>query len=174
MNAPPALSIVAAVALDGCIGRAGRLPWDLPEDLALFRRLTRGKAVVMGRRTWESLPRRPLTGRLNLVLARRGDFPGARRAGGLEEALALAGAAGAAEVWAIGGAGVYEAALPRAAAMHLTLVQARVPDGDAFFPAYDAADWLERAAGGIEADPAAGRPAALARVLVRRPRAADA
>jgi dihydrofolate reductase len=103
-----------AQAANGVIGREGRLPWHLPEDLRLFRETTLGATVVMGRRTWDSLPAavRPLPGRRNVVLTTRAGWaaPGAVVAGSLEAA--LAGAAG--DVWVIGGASVYAAALPLA------------------------------------------------------------
>lgn len=134
------LTLVAAVGEDGCIGRAGGLPWRLPEDLKRFRQLTQGKPVLMGRRTWESLPRRPLPGRRNLVLASKpGDFSGAECFPTLEAALQAV--TGAVEVMVIGGAAVYAAAMPLAHRMELTLVEGRTPDGDAFFPAWSTTDW---------------------------------
>jgi dihydrofolate reductase len=106
-----------AQAANGVIGRDGRLPWHLPEDLRLFRETTLGATVVMGRRTWESLPAsvRPLPGRRNVVLTSRPGWaaPGATAAGSLEAALTgLDSAAG--DAWVIGGASVYAAALPLA------------------------------------------------------------
>ena len=109
-----------AQAANGVIGRDGRLPWHLPEDLRLFRETTLGATVVMGRRTWDSLPAavRPLPGRRNVVLTGRPGWtaPGAAVAGSLEAA--LAGAAG--DVWVIGGASVYAAALPLAERLVVT------------------------------------------------------
>jgi len=108
------LGLVWAQARGGVIGADGRLPWHLPEDLARFKALTTGGTVVMGRATWESLPAtvRPLPGRRNVVLSRRRGFqaPGATVASSLEDA--LAGVTG--DVWVIGGASVYRAALPLA------------------------------------------------------------
>jgi dihydrofolate reductase len=133
------VTLVAAVAENGVIGRAGRLPWRLPADLRHFRRLTTGHTVVMGRRTQEEI-RRPLAGRRNIVLTRRPGFraEGFEVAGSLEAALALA--AGEPEVFVIGGGEVYCEALPRADRMVLTHVHAAV-EGDTRFPAFDPAGW---------------------------------
>ena len=122
-----------AQAANRVIGRDGRLPWHLPEDLRLFRETTLGTTVVMGRRTWESLPAavRPLPGRRNVVLSTRAGWeaPGAEVAGSL--AAALAGAGG--DVWVIGGASVYAAALPLAD--RLVVTQLAEPfDGDTLAP----------------------------------------
>lgn len=128
----PFLTLVAAVAEDGTIGLRGRLPWSLPLDQARFKDLTWGHVVLMGRRTWESLPKRPLPGRENVVLSRQAGYaaPGARTARSLEEALA---ASGAAPVFVIGGAEVFAETIGRADRLVLT----RVPGcygGDARFP----------------------------------------
>jgi len=116
--------------------------------MALFRELTVGKPVIMGRLTWESLPRRPLAGRCNIVLSRDGAFApaGAVVCETLAEAVEIgreqAADDGAAEVCVIGGAAVFEAALVRARRMYLTEVAAE-PDGDVFFPAFDESRWAE-------------------------------
>jgi dihydrofolate reductase len=116
--------------------------------MALFRELTMGKPVIMGRRTWESLPRRPLPGRCNIVLSRDGSFApaGAVVCDNLAEAVEIgreqAADDGAAEVCLIGGAAIFEAALLRARRIYLTEVEAK-PDGDAFFPTFDEARWTE-------------------------------
>jgi dihydrofolate reductase len=138
----PRIVLVAAVAANGVIGAGGRLPWRLPEDLKRFRQLTLGHAVVMGRRTWESLGR-PLAGRENFVVTRcRGySAPGARTVDSLDAALALC--AGHSQVFVIGGSELYAAALPRAHALELTEIQ-RDYDGDARFPAWDRASWREK------------------------------
>lgn len=108
------VGMVWAQAANGVIGDGGRLPWRLPEDLARFRALTMGSTVVMGRVTWDSLPAavRPLPGRRNVVLSRQPGWqrPGALVARSLTEA--LSGADGSADVWVIGGATVFEEALP--------------------------------------------------------------
>jgi dihydrofolate reductase len=133
---------------NGVIGRAGALPWRLKSDLAQFRELTMGKPVIMGRATWESLTRRPLPGRLNIVLSRNGAFEakGALICEDISQALQIgreqAAEDGAEEVCVIGGAAVFAAALPRARRVYLTEVDAS-PPGDVFFPAFDEADWRE-------------------------------
>ena len=127
------VAMVWAQAAGGVIGADGRLPWHLPEDLRHFRELTTGSTVVMGRRTWESLPERfrPLPGRVNVVLTTDPDWAaeGARRAGSVAEALATADG----DVWVIGGGQVYAAFLPHAQRVVVTEVDARV-DGDTWAP----------------------------------------
>jgi dihydrofolate reductase len=135
----PRLSIIVAAAENGVIGRAGGLPWRLPADLKRFRELTLGHHIIMGRRTYESIGRL-LPGRTMVVLSRRPQFaaPGALVARDLEEAVALARADG--EVFVIGGAEVYRAALPLAGRIYRTVVHA-APEGDTFFPELAAGDW---------------------------------
>ena len=132
------LQVVAAVARGGVIGRDGGLPWRLPDDLARFRDLTTGHAVVMGRRTWDSLPDRfrPLPDRRNVVLTRSPSWldDGAERAGSLEAALALLAAEE--RVFVIGGGAIFAEALPLADDLHLTEIDLDV-DGDAYFPDWD-------------------------------------
>ncbi len=144
----PVVALVAARARNGVIGREGGLPWRLRGDLALFKATTLGKPVVMGRRTWDSLPRRPLAGRANYVLSRDGAFEpqGAVVAEDFTDLLDMAreGAAeeGAGEVCVIGGAALYALALPRARRLYLTEVDAE-PDGDVRFPPFDETAWRE-------------------------------
>jgi dihydrofolate reductase len=138
------VSLLAAVARAGVIGRDGGIPWRIAEDVAHFKELTTGHAVVMGRRTWDSLPNRfrPLPGRRNIVVTRNPDWSaqGAERAGSLEDALrALAGTP---HVYVIGGAEVYEAALPLAGELVLTEIDLDV-EGDTFFPEWDRAAFEE-------------------------------
>jgi dihydrofolate reductase len=132
------VSIVAALAHGGVIGREGGIPWRLPEDVAHFKNLTTGHAVVMGRRTWDSLPDRfrPLPGRRNVVVTRNAewDAKGAERAGSLEEALTLLGEEE--HVFVIGGAEIYAAALPHAHELVLTEIDLEV-DGDTLFPEWN-------------------------------------
>lgn len=132
------VSLVAAVAENGVIGRGGGLPWHLPDDLRWFKQLTMGHAVVIGRRTYESLGR-PLPGRRWIVLSRDPLFhpAGVETAADLPAALATAGGG---EVFVAGGAAVYRAALPLAERLYLTVVHARV-EGDTRFPPLDFADW---------------------------------
>jgi len=137
-----------ARAANGVIGAGGALPWRLKSDLALFKTLTFGKPVIMGRRTWESLPRRPLPGRMNIVLTRDGSFQphGAVVTDDFSEAVQIAREQadddGQDEVCVIGGAEVFALALPKAKRMYLTEIEAS-PDGDVRFPAFDEADWTE-------------------------------
>ena len=122
----------------GAIGRGGSMPWHLPEDLVHFRRATTGAPVIMGRRTWESLPERfrPLPGRENLVVTRdRGfDAPGATVAHGLDEALAEVRDRGAERIWIMGGGQLYRAAMPLADELVVTRIELDVPDADTFAP----------------------------------------
>jgi dihydrofolate reductase len=138
------VALVAAVARGGVIGRDGTIPWRLPEDVAFFKELTTGHAVVMGRKTWESIPGRfrPLPGRRNVVVTRNASWSaeGAERAGSVEEALALVD--GAERVFVIGGAEVYAAALPYADELVLTEIDLDV-DGDTFFPEWNGDEFEE-------------------------------
>jgi dihydrofolate reductase len=138
------VTLVAAVARDGAIGRDNALLWHIPEDMARFKALTAGKPVVMGRRTWDSLPAkfRPLPGRRNLVVSRSlRELPGAEVFPSLDEALAAC--AGAAEVCVIGGSDIYALALPRADRLALTEVDVVCPDADRHFPAWPRDRFIE-------------------------------
>ncbi len=137
------ISLVVAMDESGLIGRNGQLPWRLPEDLRHFRRLTLGKTVLMGRKTWDSLGK-PLEGRRNWVLSRDRTFrpPGCEVFGTLDEALA---AHRDGELVVIGGAELYRQALPHAQTVHLTRVHARV-QGDTHFPAWNAGEFTQTAA----------------------------
>ncbi|HEY3076832.1 MAG TPA: dihydrofolate reductase [Burkholderiales bacterium] len=137
----PKIYLVAAVAANGVIGRNGRLPWHLPEDLKHFKRLTLGHPVIMGRRTWESLGR-PLPGRDNIVVTRTAGYeaPGAALASSLEAALALC--AGESVVFVIGGQQLFAESLPIAAGLVLTEIY-RDYEGDTWFPQYDRSSWRE-------------------------------
>jgi dihydrofolate reductase len=132
------VSVVAAIARDGVIGRDNAVPWRIPEDMERFRLLTTGHAVVMGRRTWESLPDRfrPLPGRRNVVVTRNPAWhaEGAERAGSLEAALRLL--EGAPRVFVIGGGELYERAVSLADELLLTEIDATV-EGDTMFPDFD-------------------------------------
>ena len=142
--ARPLLALIAACARGGVIGLENRLPWHLPEDMKFFRETTRGKPVIMGRKTWESLPDafRPLPGRLNIVVSRNPDFhaTGGTVVANLEAALAAAGDADIAFV--IGGAELYRLTLPLADRLLLTEID-RDYAGDAFFPDFDRCVWRE-------------------------------
>lgn len=141
------VSLIAAVADNGVIGRDNKLPWHLPGDLKYFKATTLGKPVIMGRKTWESLGR-PLPGRTNIVITRQSGYApaGAKVTASLDEALALAAQValidGVDECVVIGGAEIYAQALPRCDRLYLTEVRAQVA-GDAFFPAFDRRNWRE-------------------------------
>src|SRR5579862_9211360 len=141
MPSPTQIALVVAVADNGVIGRGGALPWRLPDDLKRFKQLTLGKAVLMGRRTFESIGR-PLPGRRNLVLSRSEHLahPLVEQPRSIDEALAMA--ADVPELCVIGGSEVYALALPLAQRIYLTQVHASVP-GDAWFPMPAIAGWRE-------------------------------
>lgn len=137
----PLVSLVVATDERGAIGRAGGLPWHLPDDLRRFKALTLGKPVLMGRKTWDSIGR-PLPGRHNLVITRQAglDLAGATVVASLEAALAAAG--DVPEVCVIGGAEIFLQALPQVEVVHLTRVHATVA-ADTYLPPLDAATWEE-------------------------------
>jgi dihydrofolate reductase len=146
------LSLIAALARNGAIGKDNDLPWRLPDDLRRFKALTLGKPVLMGRRTAESLGR-ALPGRRNLVLTRgvSAPFAGMEPVGSLDAALRLAG--DAPELCVIGGADVFAATLPLATRLHLTRVDTVVEgDGVVFFPPLDLTQWREVARDAHPAD----------------------
>ncbi len=142
----PRLHLILARASNGVIGRDNRLPWHLPEDLAHFKRTTLGCPVIMGRKTWDSLPERfrPLPGRINIVITRDPAWraEGAARAGSLQEALALCPAS-TPDAWVIGGAQIYAAALPLAQSAVITEI-AQAFEGDANAPSFGP-EWRETA-----------------------------
>jgi dihydrofolate reductase len=134
-------AIIAAVARNGVIGHRDRMPWHLPEDLRRFRQLTLGHAVIMGRRTFESIGK-PLAGRNNIVVTRSPDWArsGCHAAHSLDAALVAAHEAQ--EAFIIGGAQIYALALPITSRLYLTEIE-RDFDGDAFFPEFDRSPWRE-------------------------------
>lgn len=150
----PRVVLIAAMDRNRAIGRDSDLPWRLPTDLRRFKALTLGKPVLMGRKTAESLGR-ALPGRRNLVLTRGGRVPfeGMEAVATVEEALQAARGSGADELCVIGGAQVYGLLLPRADAMHLTLVDAAVDGADTLFPEFEAGDWVETRRETHAADP---------------------
>ena len=143
MSARPRISLIWAQARNGVIGKDGVMPWHLPEDLAHFKRVTLNHPVVMGRKTWDSIPPRfrPLPGRTNIVVTRQPDWNenGAQRTSSLREALQLC--ENSAQVWIIGGAQIYAQALPLADELVVTEIDADF-DGDAHAPALSA-EWRE-------------------------------
>jgi dihydrofolate reductase len=139
-NSVTRVCLVAAVARNGVIGADGKLPWRLPGELRHFRQVTLGHPVIMGRRTWESLPKKPLPGRRNIVVSRTPGYaaPGAEAARSLQEALALCAGDPLASV--IGGSALFAEALPRAHRLELTEIHEDY-DGDTYFPAWDRGAW---------------------------------
>jgi dihydrofolate reductase len=137
------LGLILARARNGVIGTAGGLPWRLPEDMAHFKQITMGCPVIMGRKTWDSLPERfrPLPGRTNIVVTRQPDWQaaGATRAASLPEAIALC--AGESQAWVIGGAEIYGHALPLAHTAEVTEIEADFK-GDAYAPRFGP-EWRE-------------------------------
>jgi dihydrofolate reductase len=142
----PPITLVVAAAENGVIGINGTLPWHIPADLKRFKALTLGKPCIMGRKTWQSLPRKPLPGRTNIVVTRDPDFhaAGALVASSFERAVELAAQENPREIVVIGGENIFAAALPLAQRIHLTEV-AYAPEGDAFMPKPDIAEWRETA-----------------------------
>lgn len=143
------LSIIVAMANNRAIGKDNQLLWHLPEDLQYFKRMTMGKPIVMGRKTFESIGR-PLPGRLNIVITRQTDWQheGVKVVHAIDDALKLAEAQsiidGVDEMMVIGGAEIYKTALPVADKLYVTRVDTEI-DGDAFFPVIDSAIWQETA-----------------------------
>lgn len=156
MLEPIRLSLIVAQGRNRVIGSAGQLPWRLKDDLAHFKRTTMGAPVIMGRKTWESLPRRPLSGRPNIVVSRDWNYDAAEArvyssvTPAINAAKAMALRAGQTEVFIIGGAAIYELALPMADRIYLTEVDA-APEGDAFFPDLDNGRWSVSSLTGFEA-----------------------
>ena len=139
----PRINLIYARAANGVIGKDGTMPWHLPEDLAHFKQLTQGHPVIMGRKTWDSLPPRfrPLPGRRNVVVTRQADWQaeGAHAVPTLEAAFQLC--SDAAEIWVIGGAQIFALAEPLACQIEVTEINQNF-DGDTFAPAL-AAHWQE-------------------------------
>ncbi len=141
------LSIVVAVAKNGVIGRGNDLPWRIPSDLKNFKATTLGKPVIMGRKTWDSLPRKPLPGRANFVVSRsvaalEGAQVFSNADDAVEAARKIAAKDGASEVCLIGGAALYAALLPAVSRIYLTEVDL-MPEGDAHFPVLNPPEWRE-------------------------------
>jgi dihydrofolate reductase len=145
----PLITLIVAVAENGVIGNQGALPWRIPEDMRRFKALTIGKPVIMGRKTWDSLPKKPLPGRANIVLTRDSSFhaEGAETVRSFSEAVAAAGRSSPEEIMVIGGETVFAAALPLAGRIELTEI-ACSPSGDAFMPEFDRSLWHEIARDG--------------------------
>lgn len=142
------IALVVARARNGVIGKDGTLPWRLKSDLAWFKANTLGKPVIMGRKTWDSLPLKPLPGRTNIVLTRDGSFEPKNAvvfedfSEAVQTAREQAEDDGASEVCVIGGNALFQLALPKANRLYLTEVEAD-PEGDVHFPAFDESAWTE-------------------------------
>lgn len=135
------VAAIVAAGNNGAIGRRGDLPWHIAEDMRRFKSLTMGHPVIMGRRTWESLPKRPLPGRRNIVVSRNPDFlaEGAETATSVEAAIALCAAD---EIpFIIGGGEIYAAAFPLLTEILMTRVDTSVEDADTFFPTVSTEEW---------------------------------
>lgn len=140
----PRIAFVVAVARNGVIGRKGELPWRISSDLKRFKQITMGKPVIMGRKTWESLPRRPLAGRLNIVITRHRAYKaeGAAVVASIDAAIARAREARTEEICVIGGSDIFRQFLPLADRLYLTEVDLE-PEGDVLFPPLDFTQWRE-------------------------------
>lgn len=138
------IALVVAKAANGVIGDRGTIPWRIPEDMRRFKQLTTGKPCIMGRKTWDSLPKKPLPGRMNIVVTRDLHFAadGAVVTHSFDEAVAQAKMAAPAEIAVIGGEEIFRAALPRADVLYLTEVLAGFA-GDTHFTPVDSAEWRE-------------------------------
>jgi dihydrofolate reductase len=142
MHAGMRIALIVAAADNDVIGRNNQLPWHLPDEFGHFKRTTLGHHVIMGRRTWESQGKRPLPNRVNVIVTSQKDYAAddARVVGSLHEALELARAAGEQEAFVIGGERLFAEALPIADRLYLTRVHAE-PEGDTYFPPFDADEW---------------------------------
>ena len=139
------ISIIVATGTDNAIGAAGDLAFHISADLKHFKEITMGKPVIMGRKTFESLPNGPLPGRKNIVVTRNPEYtyPGVETAESLQDAIKLADDAD--EAMIIGGAQIYSQALPLANKLYITQIDATRPDAATFFPDIDPAQWNEEA-----------------------------
>lgn len=146
MQRDPQLALIVARGSNGVIGRDGDLPWRLRDDLSSFKKITLGSPVIMGRKTWESLPVKPLPGRQNIVLTRDWTYSASSArvyssmAAAMNVARATAARDGKSEAFVIGGEAIYAATLPFGSRLYITEVDA-APDGDAYFPKFDSSKW---------------------------------
>jgi dihydrofolate reductase len=143
------ISLIVAVSRNGVIGNKGSLPWHLPEDLKHFKALTLGKPIIMGRKTWDSLQKKPLPGRINIVVTHNKTFhaDGATTVHSLDTALSKARAENAEEIMVIGGEAIFETALPVATRVYLTAIECDY-EGDARMPLIDRRQFREAACDG--------------------------
>lgn len=150
------LTIIAAVAADGAIGRGGDLPFHISADLRRFKAITTGHPVIMGRKTFESFPNGALPARRNIVVTRNATYSpaGAETALSLDDAVAMVGDVD--EAFIIGGGEIYRQALPLADRLLITDIHARVSDADTYFPEVDMGKWQEVERSAAETDPRSG------------------
>lgn len=150
------LTIIAAVARGGAIGRHGDLLFHISDDLKRFKALTMGSPIIMGRKTFESFPKGPLPGRRNIVITRNSDYSrdGIETAASLDEAIAMC--AESEKAFVIGGGEVYRQAIDRADTIELTEIDAEVADADTFFPAIDETAWHRVTQSETMTDPRSG------------------
>lgn len=134
------ISLIVARARNGAIGKGNTIPWHAPEDLKFFQRETSGATIIMGRNTWESLPFKPLKGRLNLVISSNPNVAENVHVS-LEAAIEAAQNQGHRRIYGIGGFGIYKAMLPLAHRLLVTEVDLEVPDADTFFPEFGDDKW---------------------------------
>lgn len=146
------ISLIAAVDCNGVIGRNGGIPWRLPADFAFFKRKTLGKPIVMGRKTWESLPAGALPGRTNIVVTRNVGYSAKAAIVVNSPDQAIEQAGDVAEIMVIGGAQLYQLFLAQAQTIYLSRVETEVANGDAYFPQIDTREWAIRARQDYPAD----------------------
>lgn len=156
------LTIIVACAENRAIGKGNTIPWFAPEDLAMFKGETVGGAIIMGRNTWDSLPRKPLPSRENIVVSStmQGDFI----CPDFQSALQLAKDKRYSRTYAIGGASIYKEALKIADRLLITNVDITVPDADTFFPEFAAEDWVHISSMDLRAE----APACVLNEYIRR------
>lgn len=134
------ITLIAAIAENACIGKNNTMPWHIAEDFAFFKQYTLHKPIIMGRKTWESLPKKPLPERRNIVISRHSQFQNSEYAQNLQAALILC--ASDTEICIIGGAEIYKQSIDLATDLRITEVKLTI-DGDAFFPTINHDQWQE-------------------------------
>ena len=136
------LSLIAAVSRNGCIGKDGGIPWNIPGEQLLFKELTLHKTVLMGRKTWESIPEqfRPLRDRLNVVITRQADYPLPPEVERFSDLSSALSAHASEDIYIIGGAEIYRATIDLADTLYLSHID-QIVEGDTFFPTIDPAQW---------------------------------
>ncbi len=165
MSTVPVISLIAAVATDGAIGKDNTMPWHISDDLKYFKRVTYGKSVIMGRKTWESLGSKPLPGRDNIIISRTLSIPTPQTSRvhyvrSLESALDLARTialeTGQNEIFVIGGGNINRQAMEKASRIYLTRVYTSVPEAEIFFPDIDPEKWHIVTRSGVAMDEKSG------------------